>query len=255
MGDDLGRVRVGGEGVHEGGRPAGGHQDVDIADGLLHPAQGSRVRAPDAAADVRQFGDELLGDLHGRADEDPALAGLLQHRDAVQDVVLGALAEALQVAQPLLPDGVDQLVDRGDAQFLVQQHGLAGAEARNPDQLAHPGRYGRPGLVDKGHAAGAQVLEDLVGDRSADVGDLAQALGIEGRDVLRVAPDGAGGLLVGARLEGLPASDRDEVGVLLEERLDLVVGSGHVSRVPPRAPGGHAGRPRVASLETWAASS
>jgi len=155
------------------------------------------------------------------------VAGLLHQLDAVQDVVLGLLAEAPDTTQLLGLDGLHQLVDRRHVQLLVQLHRLLRPQRGYRGERPDAGRDLRPGLVDRLHAAGPEVLDHLLRDRRADVGDLAQLLDVHPGHVGVVPTDGPGRLLVHPCLERVLAGDQDEVGVLLQQRLDLLVGSSH----------------------------
>jgi hypothetical protein len=138
----------------------------------------------------------------------------------VQDVLRGTGAEAALPGQLVREDRVAQLLDRGDAELLVQHHGLLRAEGRDAGQLAHAGRYLRAQRLHGGHAAVAEVLGDLLGDRLAHVGYLLEALEIERGHVDRVPSHRAGRPLVDPSLERVPARDRQQVGVFLEQRRD-----------------------------------
>ena len=77
------------------------------------------------------------------------------------------------------------------------------------------------------------VFLKYICDGPAHVRDLVQLRGIDPGQVLRVAAHGAGGLLVGPDPERVPARDRQQVGVLGEQRGDLVVGA-HDTDYPGR---------------------
>jgi hypothetical protein len=152
-----------------------GSEDVDVADCLLVPAQRSRIRAAAASGNRGQLADDLLGEVHRHVDVHP-VPGELQELNAVQELFLGLGTESLEVAQPLCVDGVHQLLDRCDAQLLVEDHRLAWPEGRNGDQVADAGRDRRMQLVERLHMAGLEIASDLRSDRGADTCDLLQPL-------------------------------------------------------------------------------
>jgi hypothetical protein len=78
-----------------------------------------------------------------------------------------------------------------------------------------------------GHLSGTHVFLDFVGNRLADIGDLAHVLGVEKGDIRGIAANGAGGLLVGACPVRVSARERYEVGVLLQQGFDLFVRPRH----------------------------
>jgi hypothetical protein len=126
-------------------------------------------------------------------------------------------------------EGVEEFLRRGDPELLVQLQGLLRSQGGDAQHRPNARRDLLPQLLHGPDVAGTEVLQDLLGDGLAHVVDQAQAPLVHPLDVPVVAAHRAGGLLVGPGLERIAARDRDQVGVLLEELLDLVVRPGHRS--------------------------
>src|SRR4029453_4511518 len=67
-----------------------------------------------------------------------------------------------------------------------------------------------------------------------DVRDREDAGVVEATELLGLSADRSGGLLVRARLVGIPREDREQVRELLERARDPVVGPGHPARTGRR---------------------
>ncbi len=124
-------------------------------------------------------------------------------------------------------DGLGQTVHRGDSEVGVEDHRFLRAEPGDRGQRPHAGRDLRPQLLDRLNLTGLEVLDHLLRDGLADVRNLLQAGEVEFRHVRVVSGYRAGRSLVHPGLERLTASDREKVGVLLEQRSDHLIGPGH----------------------------
>ena len=131
----------------------------------------------------------------------------------------------LRLAQAARLGRLAQVLQRRDAQALVDDaHGL-GPDARDPQQVDEARRdLGPQPLVD-GHVPGRRELDDLVADRLAHARDRpAVARGVRRRDVERGPGDGVGGPVVGDGLEHDLALDLEDVADLVEDPREVAVG-------------------------------
>ncbi len=176
--DDLCRLGQAGEGGHQRRAVVGGGQDVDVAGGLAHPAQRARPGALGAAGDRADRRDHCGGGVRRDVEHHPA-AALADQVDATQQFLLALRAETFQVPKAAGLDGVGELADGADAQFLVELECAFRAESRDPGQLEHPSRDLGAKLLHCLDRAGALVLADLVRDRCADTGYLAEPGGVQ----------------------------------------------------------------------------
>src|SRR5439155_21348350 len=128
----------------------------------------------------------------------------------------------------------------GDVEVVVQHPRLLRPEVRDGGELADARRDLGSQLLERADRSLVEVLLDLLGDRLADVRDALQAFPVERGDVRMMATDRPGGLLIGPHPEGVPAGDRQEVRVLLEEGFDRVVRPRHGAILdrPPDVAGG-----------------
>ena len=174
--DDLARLRAAPANasmIGPGRRPAATRMSMSPIVSR-HPPQRARVRALRCTRGRPQSAvDELLGQrpwprspARGRR---TAAAARCPRR--MFSSVFGA--EALQAREPAGVDGRGELLDRGDAQLLVQDHRLLRAEARDRHHLPHAGRDLRPELLERrGSCPVCRYSSTFSADRLADARDL-----------------------------------------------------------------------------------
>ena len=209
-------------------------QDVDVADGVLHPPQRPRVGTTLAARDRREQAGQLLGEAHRHVQPGPA-PRLADDLDATQQVLLRLGAEPGQPGQPLRRDRLGQPVHRVDTQLGVEQHRPLRAERGDLGQPPYPGRHLGPQRLQLVDGAGAQVLLDLGGDRAAHVRDLPQALGAQCGQVGWIPGHRPGRPFINPDPERVAAGDRRQIRVLRQQGGDLVVDT-HRAYAPSPAP-------------------
>ena len=224
--EDPGHQREAREAIHDGTRVGPCHQQIDVADGLRHPAQRPRVRRASDLREVDQVLEERLRDLHRDPDLHPSTRGA-QLPESAGDVLLRLGPEPLEARDPVILDGRRQVVDGGDPHLFIQDHRLLRAEAR--DERHGPDAVGdlRSEILEFRDGAGREVGVDLGPDRLAHPGDLQDRLEVHPREVGRVAAHGTRRLLVGAGFERVAAEDREEIRVLRQHLFDVVVGARH----------------------------
>src|SRR5207302_999516 len=132
------------------------------------------------------------------------------------DVLLGLRLDLRQLAQAVLLRGRFELVDRGDAELLVDRPGGRRPDARNPQQRDEPRGHGGLELGVALRLAGGDELRDRLGDRWPGLRDLGQAalLEEEGHRFAKVA----------YRTRDLAVGDgaEDVLALQLEQIADLV---------------------------------
>lgn len=204
LGEDVLDLRVGDEFFHQRrGVALQAGQDVDVADRLLAAPQAAGDRGADHLGVLFDEGQEL-GRLPPGDVEEEAARGLLQHLDALEDVLLGLGAEALQVQQAVLLAGVLELAQVVQVELLVEDLGLLGAEAGDLQELEDARRDRAAQLQQIGALPLLHHLGDFFREARADALDI---LDLAGGDqvgwVLGQTLQDAGGVLVGADLEGV----------------------------------------------------
>ena len=118
--------------------------------------------------------------------------------------------------------------DRGDAELLVEDHGLLRAEAGHGGQRPDPGRDLEPQLLDGRDLRRSSRNSTIFSAMDLPtLGISCSALRSSVAHVAVVPADRAGGLLVDPGLERVAAGDREQVGVLLEQGRDGLVRPGH----------------------------
>ena len=127
--------------VHHALRIARRHQDVDVTDRLREAAQRATRRRVRHAGHLGQARDDLPRQRQGHRDRRaPDRPLLFEARQRLGQLLLGLLAEPLQVAQLVLGEHAAQVVDRGDTQLGAQPLDGLRAEALDAQQRHHGGR-------------------------------------------------------------------------------------------------------------------
>ncbi len=233
MREHPGHRRVADERLHDGRSVGPGHEEVDVADRLLHPPKRARVGHATGLRQRRQHVDEDLGHAQCDVDLDPAPGGL-ELADPSRDVLLRLGAEPRERRHPVLFDRGDELVHRADAELPIEHHRLLRAQPRDRHHVANPRRDLLPKRLELGHGPGREELFDLLPDRTSHRRDLQDLGHVLAREIHGIAADRARGFLIGARLVRIVEQDRQQVGVLDEHRLDGVVRPGHLLRLRRR---------------------
>jgi hypothetical protein len=171
VGQDLFRERRLREGVRQGLGVGAGGDDVDVADGLLHAAQGARQVRP---LGRRVRADELEDAPPERArlvQQHPALVGVVLF-GGLQDTVLALLTEALQRGEASLLQACD-LLDARHAELAPEAPGRARADAGQPRDLheAHGHLLG-----ELGQNLGGPVLREVPDHRRRRPADVRERL-------------------------------------------------------------------------------
>jgi hypothetical protein len=94
--------------------------------------------------------------------------------------------------------------------------------------LAGTPRNLRPQAIERLDPAGARVFADHGADGLADIRDRLELTGVEGRDVDGVDADRSRRPLVCPQLEPVHSGHGDEVGILLQQGRDHLIGAGMV---------------------------
>ena len=148
--------------------------------------------------------------------------------DAVEDELLGALAEALQAPHAALAGDPLEVVEVRDVQLADEDRRLARAEPGHAHQVERAERELLAQLVQVAELAGVHQLGDLLRDGLADATQLGQRAVLDvlvesagrrrigGERVERVRPE-----VVGADLEGVLPLDLQELGDLPQRLCDL----------------------------------
>ena len=212
----------------------------------------------------------MLDDGLGLTEAHPILPRL-QRRDARQHLTLGLLGHALEPAQQTRLGRPPEVVQRFDADFLVQLLHGPRPDPGDLEQGHQTRRHLFAELVVEGEAARARQLFDLLADCVADAGNAGRlAVEVGARDLDRRMGDRVGGLVVGHGLEDQLAPDLEHVADLVKDARQLAVGEcrgrlGGIHRLnvsearlrrPPAlriaAGSGHPGRRVPISYHRWA---
>jgi len=224
----VGKGRDGGLGV------ARGDEDVDVPDGGLPATQRSGDLAAFDRVESAQPVEEVVGDRSRGAQQLSAL-GLPGERDVLEDVLLGLRSEPLHLADRPCIGGPLEVLQRLDAQRLVERPDGLGADALDAGQSRHVDRQLLAQLFEFGYLAGFGELGYLLGDGLADALDRLEFLG-----VVRGHPVGLGANVLGGPSVGpglvLDVPGRQQVGHRLQFCRDLVVRSHSFGRGSSREP-------------------
>ena len=230
------------EALDHGLGPVRLHEQVEVPDRLAAAAQGAGLDDAGHAGGALELRHEVVGQSLGLVEEQ-ALGPRLQLGDPLEDPLLRSGADALQATQVAGLGGAAQVVERLDAQRVVNHADRPGADARDPQQLHEAGRNLRAEPVMEGHVAGRGELGDLVADRLPHPGDRAPVTGpVRRRDVERGTRDRVRGAMVGNGLEHDLALDLEDVADLVEDAGQVAVGEGHIPMV---------GRSYAATTRSW----
>ena len=226
--DDLGDERQPGERLHERAGVVGRDQDVDVADGLAHAAQRPGVRAR-----ARSRSPRTARPRSPRPPPSPRRSGPARPTAAAARC-RGGCSPRSSAPKPFRPRSRPAWIASASSSTEAMpsssysDHGLLRPEAGMAISSRTPaGIFARSSST----AAIFPVSRYSTTFSAIDLptpGSCA-APRVQRGDVRGVAADRPGGLLVGPRLERVAAGDRDEVGVLLKERLDLFVRPAHPS--------------------------
>ena len=134
-----------------------------------------------------------------------------------EHVLLGLLPEAGHVLEAALLRRGAQVVERGDAELLVEQPRALGPEPGNPRDRDEAGRYALLELVGGGNRARLEQRIDLLGDRLADARQLVRAaIARHLRDRHAGLPDRLRGVAVGHHAIHDGSVELVQAGELLE---------------------------------------
>ncbi len=162
------------EGLDQGGRVAGGGDEVDVVGGLAPPAQAAGDLHAGAGHGGQQLVAQRLGHGEGAAERDAALVGVGLRRplDAVGDALPRAGADAGDAGQAVLGQGGGEIVDAGDAEGRPERGGPLRADPVDPRHRGQALRRAVADLLERGDLAGLDELHDLRLEGGADVGEL-----------------------------------------------------------------------------------
>ena len=214
--------------IHHGVDVAGDHQEIQIADGL--PAASIAAGGGDllhgfAGVHVRQ---DFLHVLVGLDPQDPPL-GLGGDVEPFQNGRLGLGAEAFEVLDPMCLAGRAEVLQRGDLQLVVQLGRPLGPQAGHAKDGQHAlGNLGqqffehrqRAGFHQRGHFL-RQVLADAF-----DIGKRPLGIGHDVGRRFRQVVDRPRGVAIGADSERIGPLELQQVGDVLENGGDFVIGHG-----------------------------
>ena len=164
-------------------------------------------------------------------DERPSGA-LPQRGDRLEDVLLGLRLDLGQLAESAGLGRFLELVDRGDAELLVDRAGGRGPHTRHAQQRDESRRHRGQKVGVTLRLAGLDELRDRLGHRRPGLRDLAEPpLLEERRDRLTQIADRSRHLPVGDRAEDVLALQLDEIPYLIKHVGDgLIVKSDCVAR-------------------------
>ena len=209
----LGQAR---EGPHDRGRLRGRHEDVDVADGLLHSPDGAREADPLDRGQPFEGVHELAAEWKRAAERHPLLAPA-DEPDALEDVLLGLRLDAGQASKPALAGPLLELVDPGDVLPLVEHPGRPGPDPGNVQQRDHPAGNPLARGRDLLDPPGPEVLLDLAREVGPDPGNVLQAVLAGDRlDVLAQRLEVLRGAAVGPDAERVLALELQDVRHELE---------------------------------------
>ena len=155
IGHDVGRERL-----HHRLRSIGSHEQIDVADRLGHAAQRPRIGGSSHPGDVEQAPEQVLRDLEGLVDQDPAPRRAQPLRPG-EHVALGRAGEPLQRRELAAFGGGHELVDRSDAELLVARP--SPSSDRTPGSPSSRGRRRAPGPASDSSSSNVPVRRN-VGD-------------------------------------------------------------------------------------------
>ncbi|MNC11688.1 hypothetical protein D3C75_593910 [compost metagenome] len=138
-GQHAGDLRIAGEVLDHRAASARADQDVQVAHGIAAAAQAAGGGHLDHSRHFAQIGEQALG-YRRHAGQQPALRGMQQQLDRLQEFFFAALAEPVQLANLSAAGGPMQLGRGLDAQFVPQAADPPRAEAGYLEQFAQAGR-------------------------------------------------------------------------------------------------------------------
>ena len=221
-------VLIADEPLHDRSARFGCDHDIEVADGFAPSPVASRDLGLQHAVSLpkmtQQGDNDLFGGCQfGSRDRPGALGDRTQHLrfDARSNTRHGPQFAGLRRSR--------ELVDRIDAEFLVQQVHALGAQARQRQQCRDPRRHLTLQLVEHRQMLATRDDGDLVSEIPPDPRQLIKVLAI-GQHVGDVAwqlADQPRRLPVGAHPERVGPLDVEEIGNLVELAGNLGVDDGH----------------------------
>lgn len=208
----------------------GGHENVEIADGLAHAAVAAGDRYLLYPVQPLQPGDQGVGVLRRRRELEAAHLGqVMLHR--AQDVLLALLAEAGKPPDASVARGTVDLFQGFHVEIVIEHLDALRAEAGEMQQLRDRGRQ-LPMQAFQQRATAAR--DDFAYFRRQVVADARQgreilALVHQAADVATQFADDARGVAVGADAERIGALNFEQVGDLPENPGDVGIVGRHVA--------------------------
>ena len=212
--------------------------DVDVPHGLSAPPPAARPLHPPHGRAVPHPGEQWPYDRIGLRPQQPVVLGALGEADVLQDRSLRLGAEALHLANPPVPAGLLQGVERVDAQLAHEGLHLLGTQPRHPHELEDDGWNLPLQFVEQRQAAGVEQRADLGGEVCAhalDVGERAGRISPHGGQRLHHRTDGAGRVAVGPHAKDVASLILDQVGDVVEDGGDVGIGHGGECTVAARS--------------------
>jgi len=221
LGADADDARLRGEKLDDGGRVARRGEKINVANDLLAAAQ---TAGGAAARDVRmlaQAGEDRFGGKQGVAVE-MARGVLAAEIYSGEDVGLRFFTKAGQFRDFSLLTGGFQLFGAFEAELVVEGFDLFGSKAGDGEHEEQARRDRIFQFLVVGEFAGGEKLANFFVDAFANALDVGLRLRREdGFQRLAQGFDGAGGVLVGARLEWVLAFEFEQGGDLRQYLCDL----------------------------------
>src|SRR5262249_4455266 len=152
-----------------------------------------------------------------------SLPDLAEEPDALEDLLLGLLAEARQLGDQVALAGHLEALDAIRPEFEEGLH-LLRTEARQPEHLDHPRRDRGAELLQVREFPSGHECADLLLEGFADAADLAELLLLD--QLLEVSlelADGASAVVVGVGAECVLALDSQQSADLVEGVRDFVL--------------------------------
>ena len=211
------------EGGHDRRRVVAAGDDVDVADRL--------AEAPQAARDREQLESGLLAEpgehrvrRGARLVEQRASRPLTERGDRLEDVLLRLRLDLRELAETAVLRGLLELVDRRDAQVVVDRSRGRRPHPRDAQEREEPGRHGRLQLLVTDRSPRRDELLDRLADRRADFRDLLEPFLLDelGERLAQIA-DRARRRTVRHGAEDVLALELEEVRDLVEDVRDRVV--------------------------------
>ncbi len=225
LGENGGDIGRGHEAAHHGAAGPGGHDQVEVTNGVSAPPQAAGGLGSRYAGFRGKACEPRFGHLQGHREPEAPIRRLAGG-ERLPDALLGLGAKAGDLAQAAVGQRALHVLERADAQCLLQRPCAAGPDAGNVQQFDHARRNLRTQLREQGAAPGVHDLRDLGREIGANTGQRVQvfALRHHALDAAAQVAEHARGIAVGADAEDAGRLQFEQVGDLVEHRRHVGIG-------------------------------